>query len=270
MLRQAWLYVLQNTQFVVTTLTAYFIIRIRTAHSLYFGAGTLVAAFSAKILKRFIRQPRPVGAKKFEKTYGMPSTHSSSIAFFGTYLSLSSLLLPLHPRVTSLLPFWDRFASLTAAAVGPGAAQPSFWRHFASSYGQRLTRVALAALFLAGAANVCWSRVRLGHHTRAQVLAGAGLGSAVALAWMSLWLGVDGWSTLAGRDLGRALVASGSVGARTPEWLLRGVKEPAMVWERAAEDALFVAMEAWKERRWDGLRELTAFPVLGGPAGGEL
>ena len=46
MFRQLWLYTLQHTQFVVTTLTAYFILRIRTAHSLYFGAGTLVAAFS--------------------------------------------------------------------------------------------------------------------------------------------------------------------------------------------------------------------------------
>jgi dolichyldiphosphatase len=50
MFRQAWLYVLQNTQFVVTTLTVYFILRIRTAHSLYFGAGTLVAAFSGSSL----------------------------------------------------------------------------------------------------------------------------------------------------------------------------------------------------------------------------
>ncbi|BGP15238.1 hypothetical protein JCM10213_000809 [Rhodosporidiobolus nylandii] len=268
MLRQAWLYVLQNTQFVVTTLTVYFILRIRTAHSLYFGAGTLVAAFSAKILKRFIRQPRPVGAKKYEKTYGMPSTHSSSIAFFGTYLSLSSLLLPLHPRVTALLPFWNRFSTL-AAAVGPGAAQHLFWRHFSGALGQRLTRVVLAAFFLGGSASVCWSRVRLGHHTRAQVVAGASLGSLIALVWMSAWLGAEGWSTLSGRDLQGMLLAS-RVGSVAPTWVLRGVKEPAMVWERAAEDSLFVLMEAWRERRWDVLKELRSFPVAGGPAGGEL
>lgn len=46
MIRRLWLGVLQNTQFVVTTLTVLAILRIRTAHSLYFGAGTLVAAFS--------------------------------------------------------------------------------------------------------------------------------------------------------------------------------------------------------------------------------
>lgn len=44
--RALWLYTLQHTQFVVTGLTAYCILRIRTAHSLWFGAGSLVAAFS--------------------------------------------------------------------------------------------------------------------------------------------------------------------------------------------------------------------------------
>mgnify|MGYP002477546513 CR=1 FL=1 len=289
MFRQLWLYTLQHTQFVVTTLTAYFILRIRTAHSLYFGAGTLVAAFSgafplallprttqltlpgpaAKALKRCIKQPRPVGAKKFDKTYGMPSTHSSSIAFFGTYLSLSSLLLPLHPRVTSLLPFWDRFATVAETTLGgPGAAQASFWRYAAGAWGQRITRVALAGLFLAGTASVCWSRVRLGHHTRAQVVAGASLGSLIALGWMSLWLGLEGWSTLVGRDLGRVLV--GVTGRSAPEWLVHGIKEPAAVWERAGEDAAWVVLEAWKTRRWDVLQELRSFPLTGRRAGGEL
>ncbi|GAA5916791.1 hypothetical protein JCM5296_007391 [Sporobolomyces johnsonii] len=281
MFKQLWLYTLQNTQFVVTALTAFFIIRIRTAHSLYFGAGTLVAAFTAKILKRFIRQPRPVGAKKYDKTYGMPSTHSSSIAFFGVYLSLSSLLLPLHPRVTSLLPFWDRFPTPTLAvadALGPGAAQRSFWEHHAAAaavageWGQRATRVALAALFLAGTASVCWSRVRLGHHTRAQVVAGASLGGTIALVWMSLWLGAEGWSSLSGKELERSLQSwLGAAGEALPQVVVNGVKEPAMVWERAAEDAVFVAMEAWKERRWEALKELRRFPLLGGAvAAGEL
>ena len=44
--RALWLFLLANTQSIVTTLTALAILRIRTAHSLYFGAGTLVAAFS--------------------------------------------------------------------------------------------------------------------------------------------------------------------------------------------------------------------------------
>ncbi|GAA5924381.1 hypothetical protein JCM1841_001683 [Sporobolomyces salmonicolor] len=275
MFKQLWLYTLQNTQFVVTALTAFFILRIRTAHSLYFGAGTLVAAFTAKVLKRFIRQPRPVGAKKYEKTYGMPSTHSSSIAFFGVYLSLSALLLPLHPRVTSLLPGWDRLSGPAVAdALGPGAAQGAFWPPpaAAGAWGQRATRVALAGLFLAGTASVCWSRVKLGHHTRPQVLAGASLGGTLALLWMSLWLGAAGWSSLSGKELERSLPSwLGAAGEGLPQLVVNGVKEPAMVWERAAEDAVFVAMEAWKERRWEALKELRRFPLLGGAvATGEL
>lgn len=48
MLRELWLFVLGNTQLVVTTLTFFAILRIRSAHALYFGAGTLVAAFSGE------------------------------------------------------------------------------------------------------------------------------------------------------------------------------------------------------------------------------
>lgn len=47
--RKLWMFTLANTQSVVTILTALAIIRIRTAHSLYFGAGTLVAAFSGEL-----------------------------------------------------------------------------------------------------------------------------------------------------------------------------------------------------------------------------
>ncbi|GAA5975235.1 hypothetical protein JCM11641_004405 [Rhodosporidiobolus odoratus] len=271
MIRNAWLYALQNTQSVVTCLTFYFVLRIRTAHSCYFGLGTLVATFSAKILKRCIRQPRPVSAKKYQKTYGMPSTHSSTMAFFGTYLSLSSLLLPFHPRVTTLLPFYNRATTLAlASSLGPGATQTSFWRHFAGALGQRATRVGLAVFFLGGAASVCWSRVRLGHHTRAQVIAGASLGTTIALVWMSLWLGTDGLSTLTGRDLHHVLLHS-SNGTQVPHWVVGGLGETLQVWERMAEDACYLGLEVWKEGSWDELRELGGALWAGrGALAGEL
>lgn len=181
----------------------------------------------------------------------MPSTHSSSIAFFGAYLSLSSILLPLHPRVTALLPFWNRFSSAAASALGPGAVQSSFWTYFAGAWGQRAIRLGLAAFFLAGSASVCWSRVRLGHHTSAQVIAGATLGSTIALVWISMWLGLDGWSALLGRDL------VGLVGGRAvPRVLVQGVKVPALQWERAAEQAGLVALDAWQTRDWDRLNAI--------------
>jgi dolichyldiphosphatase len=179
----------------------------------------------------------------------MPSTHSSSIAYFGTYLSLSSILLPLHPRVTSLFPFYSYLAPL-----GPGAVEPSFWRNLATEWGERVTRLSMATFFLAGAASVCWSRVRLGHHTPAQVLVGASLGSAVALTWLLLWLGVTEAGTLGGFGVT-------GLGGMVPGWLVGGIREQGMVWERAVEDAMFVAFEAWQDRNWKGLKTLRSFPV---------
>ncbi|KAM0746400.1 PAP2-domain-containing protein, partial [Meredithblackwellia eburnea MCA 4105] len=226
---------LQNTQVVVTLLTFVAILRIRTAHAVWFGAGSLVALISAKILKRFIRQPRPLGAKKYEKTYGMPSTHSSSIAFFGVYLSLSSLLLPLHPRVTSLLPFWDTLA-LRAIEQGPSLI---------SNFGHWGTRTLLAVFWISAAASVCWSRVRLGHHTPPQVLAGAALGSVVAVIWLSMWLGLEetGLATL--------LNPGGKINASIlPSWISTGVKQRGLVVERAVEDVGVVIWDAAKKGDW--------------------
>ena len=168
----------------------------------------------------------------------MPSTHSSSIAFFGVYLSISTLLLPLHPRVTSLLPFWDHLAA-RAVAEGP--------THLVS-WGQLGTRALLALFWVAGAASVCWSRVRLGHHTPAQVLAGAALGSSVAVVWLGLWLGgeqigivgMDGW----------------------PTWVMSGVKERGGVLERAGEAAASVLLDAWRAGDWTKLHELRSIPIL--------
>ncbi|KAM0788904.1 hypothetical protein ACM66B_002986 [Microbotryomycetes sp. NB124-2] len=256
MLRELWLFLLSNTQSIVTSLTIAAILRIRTAHALYFGAGTLVAAFSAKLLKKVIKQPRPTGAKKFEKTYGMPSTHSSAISFFGTYLSLSSILLRLHPRVTSLVPWYDKWLS----PLGPGQTfdqSVGFLTSWTRHYGERVTRTIMALAFLFGAASVCWSRVRLGHHTPAQVVAGVSLGSTVAIVWMALWLGTGEVEALTGCDLSvlTRMLPQATV-------LAAGIKSYGVVWERAFEDALFVGVEAWKDRDWTRLRTLRKFPLV--------
>jgi len=276
MIKRLWLFILSNTQFVVTALTAFFILRIRTSHSLYFGAGTLVAAFTgssllppplqhptnslndpAKLLKKCIKQPRPTGAKKFEKTYGMPSTHSSSIAFFGVYLSLSSLLLPLHPRLTSLIPFYDQYVPVTHSATS------LYDYHLTSRPLERIVRLLLASFFIFGSSSVCWSRVRLGHHTKAQVLAGAGLGGSIALVWLSIWLGIDGWSLILGKNLRNTLanLVGGEVVRRLPDLAFSGLKEQGEMLERVAEDAAFLALESWREGKWDGLEEFGRFLI---------
>ncbi|GAA5974637.1 hypothetical protein JCM5350_001229 [Sporobolomyces pararoseus] len=248
MIKQLWLSTLQHTQSIVTTMTVFFVLRIRTVHAVYFGVGTLVAAFSAKVLKKFIKQPRPAGSKKYEKTYGMPSTHSSSISFFGVYLSLSSLLLPLHPRFTSLIPLYDHYVP------SPSAIPSSLYSHHLTSHPfERILRLSLAAFFIFGSASVCWSRVRLGHHTKAQVIAGAGLGSTIAFIWLSIWLGIDGWSQLLGTNLKSYLPSM----LRFPDLAMTGLREPGQLWERAGEDLVWLLLESWRDGNFlDALHEV--------------
>lgn len=118
------------------------------------------------MLKLLIRQPRPDSTHKI--TYGMPSTHSASIGFMGTYLALVFLLLEPHPRILTLVWPWTQNVVLV-------------W-----SDGQRL---ALAGLAGGATVSVWWSRVRLGHHTPAQVFAGGSLGSIIALMAFAQWEG---------------------------------------------------------------------------------
>ena len=70
------LLLLKHTQGIVTTATAIGILHLRTCHVLYFTIGSLATSFTAKGLKRVIKQPRPPGSR-VKKTSGMPSTHSA-------------------------------------------------------------------------------------------------------------------------------------------------------------------------------------------------
>ncbi|KAG8891471.1 putative actin patch assembly and actin polymerization protein, partial [Tulasnella sp. 403] len=64
--------------------------------SVYFGFGAVMATRIAKLLKLCFRKPRP--AHSTEKlTYGMPSTHSTTIIYYATYVSLAAALLPPEP-----------------------------------------------------------------------------------------------------------------------------------------------------------------------------
>ena len=51
------------------------------------AVGVFVVIIVVKILKRFIRQPRP--STRFESTFGMPSTRAATIFFIITYLILA-------------------------------------------------------------------------------------------------------------------------------------------------------------------------------------
>ncbi|KAI0051693.1 hypothetical protein FA95DRAFT_1554217, partial [Auriscalpium vulgare] len=83
----------------------------------------------------------------------MPSTHSATITYFGTYIILACAYLPLH---TSLP------ASASFRALVPVMSTP------------------IAIL-------VPTSRMWLGHHTWPQVAVGCSYGLAFALFWFTVW-----------------------------------------------------------------------------------
>ena len=67
---------ISQTNAIVTSLTACFILYTRSAGAAYFAAGAVFCSLTVKVLKRCVRQPRPVvvnGRRK--KTYGC--VHSS-------------------------------------------------------------------------------------------------------------------------------------------------------------------------------------------------
>lgn len=91
------------------------------------------------------------------------TSSGSTISFMGTYIVLSSLLLPLHPSIP----------------VGSGTASDS------------MTRIWLALVGAVAPVLVMWSRVRLGVHTPAQTLVGAALGIVKACIWFTAWNGLE-------------------------------------------------------------------------------
>lgn len=119
-------------------------------HFVYFVVGSCLATMLAKVLKRIFRQPRPHGLPG----YGMPSTHSQAIAFFAAY-----------------------FQCVATAARNDDAD------------GKGLSWLVVNGVTLFALA-VLWSRVRLQHHTVAQVLVGGLLGILSALIWHFTWLTV--------------------------------------------------------------------------------
>lgn len=130
------------------TCTFFTIIYLRSIHMVYFTASAIAATLVAKVLKNMIKQPRPLPSnkKKTKKSYGMPSSHSTAISFFTSYLTCVVLVTPTIPYKYLLLIVFHCFSL-----------------------------------------SVIWSRVRLQHHTRAQVVAGTLLGIFLAAASFLMW-----------------------------------------------------------------------------------
>jgi len=173
------LWFLDQSHIIVTAVTGGTFLYTRSAPVAYFIIGSLVTNFAAKGIKLLLRQPRPVASKlsssslsavpstapsdthpsrkaiarlrtKQKKTYGMPSTHSTTVSFFMVYivLALSS--------------------SNTPSRVG------------------RYKGWYMLGTVIWGCA-IIFSRVYLGYHTYPQILVGSGLGLLSAISWMQLW-----------------------------------------------------------------------------------
>ncbi|KAJ8520402.1 hypothetical protein ONZ45_g2792 [Pleurotus djamor] len=148
---------IEQTNIIVTGLTAAFILYTRSAAALYFATGAVLCSLTVKLIKRAIKQPRPVVENKLGKqkmSYGMPSTHSATILYYGTFVPIACTRLPIHPTLPTD-PFVIRFA-------------PSL-------------------IVVSYAYTVAASRVWLGHHTWKQVIAGGAYGIAFAAIWFKLW-----------------------------------------------------------------------------------
>lgn len=123
-----------------------------------------------QVLKRLIRQERPNGAKRGGS--GMPSAHSQFTAFFASYVVMYT---------------WKRYV-LSFAKAAPKQHPPnvSLRSKFSLNPVRQLeqTLTIIGAIILA--ILVCTSRVRLGYHTRVQVVAGAFVGFITGALWEAL------------------------------------------------------------------------------------
>ncbi|KZV77725.1 PAP2-domain-containing protein [Peniophora sp. CONT] len=146
---------LDHSNLTIIGATAAFLLYTRSAGVAYFAAGAVSCSLSVKVVKRLIRQerPDPIYRKVKKKSYGMPSTHSASIAYFATYIPLACAYLPLHPSLPQ---------SLYIRTLPPVLIMPC-------------------------ASLIAVSRIWLGHHTWPQVAVGCAYGVGWACLIFKLW-----------------------------------------------------------------------------------
>ncbi|KDQ63325.1 hypothetical protein JAAARDRAFT_53549 [Jaapia argillacea MUCL 33604] len=147
-------FLLRKVNWVITALTAGFILYTRSSGVVYFTSGAVLCSLTAKLLKRVVRQPRPLSRPEKKKaSYGMPSTHSATISFYATYVTLACAYLPLHPSLPN-----NPMIRVIPPVVSP-----------------------ICAYFVAS------SRVWLGKHSWPQIAVGCLYGTVFAIYWFKLW-----------------------------------------------------------------------------------
>jgi len=151
-LHESTLRLLDRTNTIVTGLTAVTLLYTCSTGIAYFCAGAVACTISVKCIKPILGQARPEKPRQ-KHTYGMPSTHSATITFYGTYIPSACVWLPLH-------------ASLPESP---------------------LFRAFVAFVVVLWTCAVAYSRVSLGYHTAPQVIVGCIYGFAFACVWFWLW-----------------------------------------------------------------------------------
>ncbi|GAQ77606.1 lipid phosphate phosphatase [Klebsormidium nitens] len=142
--RQVLSIVNESTKWAVSAAAAGFLLWKHNERAAWCILGSIFNSVTGKILKRLINQSRPPLSRKVDP--GMPSSHALSLAYFGTYSSLTILL-------------WQGLKP--SAVIAAICAQ------------------ALTAFF-------AWLRIALGYHTPAQVLVGCAVGNVVAISWLAI------------------------------------------------------------------------------------
>ena len=89
----------RQTNIVVTGLTAAAVLYTRSAGVAYFAAGAVACSTSAKVVKKVIRQPRPISPQSHKKTYGCGRTFSRWRAFTPCLVTLFSAVCPQRTRL---------------------------------------------------------------------------------------------------------------------------------------------------------------------------
>ncbi len=76
----------KSAKYIVVGIAVLVIIFVQSSLPVYYVCGGVVNSILSKILKTMIRQPRPLESKK--PGFGMPSSHSQSILYFATIMSI--------------------------------------------------------------------------------------------------------------------------------------------------------------------------------------
>ncbi|OAE30815.1 hypothetical protein AXG93_857s1180 [Marchantia polymorpha subsp. ruderalis] len=125
---------------------SHFIFR-REMQAMAFGLGLILSEFINEMIKKVVKEARPITCELLEMcdSHGWPSSHSQYMCFFSIYLTLLVL---------------RRF-------------------HFTDSFSRNFTAILPWPFALA----TIYSRVYLGYHSVAQVIAGSAVGLTLGSAW---------------------------------------------------------------------------------------